>query len=75
MATARSIVVAVGVHGDHPVSLAIIPHLANDNSDKQQASHDHPRRAKGAFDSMFGAEYDTSQENATVPLTEHEVIR
>jgi hypothetical protein len=30
-------------------SLAIIPHLANDNSDKQQASHDHPRRAKGSL--------------------------
>jgi hypothetical protein len=68
-------VVAVGVHGDHPVSLAIIPHLANNNSDKQQASHDHPRRAKEAFDSMFGAEYDTDQFGTTLPLAEHEVIR
>jgi hypothetical protein len=73
-------VVTVGVYGDHPVSLGIlttpsIPHLANDNLEKQQASHDHLRRAKAAFDSILGAEHDTDQDDATLPLTEHEVIR
>jgi hypothetical protein len=52
-----------------------IPHLANDNLEKQQSSHDRLHRAKAAFDSILGAGHDTDEDLATLSMTEHEVIR